>query len=214
MLSVDEREAFERHLIDCVQCQQQLEKDRAVVARLDESAPAADPSPALRSRIMSEIARDLAATRPEPEPSVRYLPRNVIHRRALLAPIAAIVVFTLALGYLLGHELVMRQELLSTPLVGQVTTPSSVIVHRSGATEVALKGLPDPPPGHVYVAWVVGGDGTRAPAATYDDGNGMFDLNVSALGKTVEITVEPTPTEGVPRAPSMSPILWARVGQP
>ena len=96
----------------------------------------------------------------------------------------------LTIGFAVGLRTALDQTLVSIPLQGAAGMDSEVIVHRSGATEVALRGLPPPSPGQLYQAWIVRPDGVRLPAGTYDEGDGTFELDRSALGQTVEITLE------------------------
>jgi anti-sigma-K factor RskA len=176
-----------------------------VLSNLDAAAAEREPSPTLKSQILRRLVpdRDRAPAAAQPGRDLQF-----IRRTRLALPLAAVVALVLALGYLLGRQAALDQELISVPLQGDTGGGSaSVTVRRSGATEIALRGLPDPPPGHVYQAWVVAGDGVRRAAAAYDDGNGTFPLSRSALGKGVEVTIE---TEPGADTPTTQPLLWGR----
>src|SRR2546426_5080856 len=186
-----ERAAFERHLAHCIRCQRAVDEDRRTIAQLDAALPELEPSPALKSRVLAHAALELAGA----ERPARWLPRLPRPMRLgrlvrWAAPLAAAAMLLLTIGFAVGLRTALDQTLVTVPLQGAAGTDSQVVVHRSGATEVALRGLPPPPSGHLYQAWIVRPDGVRLSAATYDEGDGMFALRRSALGQTVEITVE------------------------
>ncbi len=207
LLEGAERENFERHLGTCPACRALVEQDQELIAQLSAAEPERDPSPELEARLWKQIAEDLARAQPSRTESARLSRWRSIHLPSLAAALAAVTLL-LVLGFFIGRTVVLREQLISVPLEGGARGDSYVTIYRSGATEVALKGLPDPPPGYVYQAWVVS-DGARVAAATYDDGNGTFPLEISALGQRVEITVEPAPGSEAPTGP---PILRTVVG--
>src|SRR5581483_2384107 len=208
LLDSGTRATFERHLADCEHCRELVQIGRDVAARLDAEAPAVDPGPRLRTRIWREIGEESRRSGRRPSFWARFLRRPMARQPALLAPIAAVFVVALTLGAVLGRQFTLNEALLVVPLAGSAGGDSHVIIHRSGATEVALRHVADPPPGTVYVAWVRAPDGPPVSAGTYDDGNGTFPLAISALGKIVEITVEAKPGASTPSA---APILSAPV---
>jgi anti-sigma-K factor RskA len=56
-LDGEERTAFEAHLAQCAQCRAEVASFREVAARLAMTAPVAEPSPALRDRVLAEARR-------------------------------------------------------------------------------------------------------------------------------------------------------------
>ncbi|MGV3563666.1 MAG: RskA family anti-sigma factor, partial [Nocardioides sp.] len=66
-----ERAHFERHLNECAECRHEVDSLRAGAAMLAELAPVG-PSPALRSRILAEVA----TVRPLPPHVVEVRPRR------------------------------------------------------------------------------------------------------------------------------------------
>ena len=187
-----ELEAFERHLAGCPRCRDVVDRDRETVAQLDASAPERDPGPELKARLLARVAPESTNHRTNGAVVQRPAARRIAGR-ALALPVAAALVCALIFGYLLGQSTALGQVLTSVQLTRNVGDTGSVLVtvHRSGSTECTLSGLPDPPQEQVYQAWIVSEGGRRLPVGSYEEGEGSFSLQQSALGRTIEITLEP-----------------------
>jgi anti-sigma-K factor RskA len=201
-LGAHELADFEAHLAHCARCQWIVSQDYAALTELDPMIPDRESPPGFKAQLLARAAREPVPGEAAPEPRARTFDWGLLFRRA--APLAALVVLVLSLGLIVGTQLTLDQDLVSAPLQGTAGGDSTVLVHRSGAAQVSLRGLPMPPPGHIYQAWVVEADGRRDPAGTYDEGDGTFALDRPALGQTVEITVEPAPGSA---AQTTAPIL-------
>jgi hypothetical protein len=206
MLEGDERSAFEHHLGVCPACHRIVEQDRRTVDNLSALAPEQVPGSQLKAQLMQAAASD-PGSRAAPgrlEPAHRARPER---RRAGLV-LAAVAGICLLCGGLLGYHLALDQILLSVPLEGPAGSNSEVLVRRSGAAAVELRGLPDPPPGQLYVVWLKSPLGSYESVGTYDDGNGSCPLDRPVLGGSLVLTVEPVP---IPVAPTGPHLLWATV---
>jgi anti-sigma-K factor RskA len=206
LLDGQELAEFERHLDRCEECRRQVGADREAIAHLDAALPSRVPPARLRSRVIATAALEMVADEP---PALRLLPirpESGGHARVrVMAALAAGVVLLLALGFLLGQHFANEQVLATVPMQGPAGQASVLLLRRSGGAEVALRGLPDPPVGQVYQAWVVAPTGIRVPAGTYDEGDGDFPLTADALGRRVELTVERAPGAEIPTG---EPLLW------
>ena len=108
-----------------------------------------------------------------------------------------------------GQQLAASQVVASRPLQGTTTVgTATVVVRGSGQAALQLQGLPAPPPGGVYQAWLIAANEPPAPAGAAPSGSATILLEGDARGKIVAITVEPRPGA---RAPSAAPILAAEV---
>jgi hypothetical protein len=116
---------------------------------------------------------------------------------------AAFVVLVGALGTLSY----MNQVVASYALQGSVSGSATVLVHRSGAAELDLRGLADPPPGSVYEAWVIRPNAAPVPSGTSQRGQATLSLPQPVRGATVAVTIEPGPVS----APTTKPILAGEV---
>jgi hypothetical protein len=215
-LEGDELSEFEAHARGCQRCQALERADREAVALLGLAAPEMDPSPGFKERLMQRAAAELAArpaepeAKPEPEPERRepipLRPRVVPFRRpAWVASLAAVLVIALAGA---GTYSYMNQVVTSVALSGSAQGQAVVQVKRSGAASLLLRGLPNPPAGYVYEAWIIPPNQAPIPAGTTSTGQAELPLSGQVAGTTVAITQEVAP--GV-NAPTSTPILAAPV---
>jgi anti-sigma-K factor RskA len=183
--------AFERHLAECPRCRDVVDRDRETVDQLDTSVPERDPGPQLKARLLAQLAPNSTGYGTNGA-VVQHPAERRIAAGALALPVAAALVCALIFGYLLGQSAALGQELTSVQLTRNAGNAGSVLVtvHRSGSTECTLSGLAEPPPGQMYQAWIVSEEGRRLPVGSYDEGEGSFSLQQSALGRTLEITLE------------------------
>jgi hypothetical protein len=122
---------------------------------------------------------------------------------------AALLVAALGLGVVLGQRIYAGGVLTATTLQGQVQQGNAVVtIHRSGAAILQLTGLPDPPAGQVYQAWVIPAGGSPIPAGTSASGTQVIPLPAPVHGRTVGITVEPALGSA---SPSSAPVLAGEV---
>lgn len=230
LLEAGELDVYRRHLQACGRCQAIVEQDRATAAALAAAAPEMEPSPDFRARL---LARAAAEPPPEPEhqedgptrppvpaslPTTRLVEPTPIRRTAApgrplqrwLLPLAAVLVAAGALAIAVREQQTRAQQAIvaSVPLEGRVAQGAATVhVRRDGQAEVQLQGLPDPPAGQVYQAWVIGQDGVPVPAGSAPAGSGSLRLLQPPAGKTVALTLE-QPGAGTPSSP---PILMGVV---
>lgn len=134
-----------------------------------------------------------------------WFPRHGFAVRA--AVFAVLVIFVVAI---FGREAYANQVVLASALHGNVASgEATVLVRRSGATELQLQGLANPAPGEVYQAWVIPPGADPIPAGISSTGNGTIRLDRPVNGATVAVTVERAPGSTKPTA---SPILAVSVG--
>jgi anti-sigma-K factor RskA len=91
-LDAAEESSVERHLIDCESCRQDLDEWRAMAAALSYATEPAEPSPALRERILKQVRQEGQFGSPPPENSsikVAKIHPFVDQRRKLWTSIAA-----------------------------------------------------------------------------------------------------------------------------
>jgi anti-sigma factor RsiW len=170
-----EREAFERHLAGCEQCQEELASFWEVTASLAAAADERAPSAALRDRI-------LADARAEKQTVVPFESRRRVS--PVLASITAVAA-AVAIG--LGiYSVSLRGQLddtrsaltsqesaasvLADPNAMTVAMESGsgrVVVGADGAAVLVVDDLAAAPAGKTYQAWVVEGK-TPVSAGTFD----------------------------------------------
>ncbi|HET6317043.1 MAG TPA: anti-sigma factor, partial [Chloroflexota bacterium] len=157
-LEGDELARFEQHAQHCERCRLIVRTDRETLARLSLAAPEMEPSPGFKSRLMARAAAELAQAqdveRPQPIPlrprsgSKILQFRRSVWASALAAVFVIGVVSTSVFTY-------MNQVVASYTLSGTAPGEALVIVRRSGAVELEMHGVADPPSGFVYEAWII-----------------------------------------------------------
>jgi anti-sigma-K factor RskA len=214
-----ERARFERHLAECADCRAEVDGLREAAALMAETS-ALEPDPALRVRVLSEIA----TVRPLP-PHVDQAGSPAPHRRRWLAPVAAAaaVVAALGVGGAVWHPWTdessqsQRQpsaieRVLQAPDAQRVTQKvdgngeATLVRSRSMNQAVLLtRNMPAPPAGKVYELWLQNAHQRMVPAGLMPDGATSVLLQgdaADAIG--AGITVEPT---GGSHVPTSDPVL-------
>ena len=215
LLEGDELARFERHAASCQRCRLMERLDREALAR---AAPEMDPSPDFKARLMQRAAQELAtpaaqhrpattAQEPRAEPIPLRPPPNVVpfwRRSRWLSALAAVLVIGLVS---VGAFAYQNQVVATYSLSGNGPGSAIVVVRRSGAAELDMSGVPNPPAGFLYEAWVIPQGGQPVAAGTTTTGNATLPLPGDVRGKTVAITQERTRVD----APTSTPIMATAV---
>jgi anti-sigma-K factor RskA len=200
--ALDERDAaaFEAHLRICAQCRGEVARLRVPADSLALATEQVTPPPELKDRIMREVA-------PAPARERRR------ERRWFLRPmpIAALAAATLAVGIAVG-VLVSPGQSSRTVQANVSQAGASAVVHISGDhARLEVRGMRNPPAGHVYEVWVKRGSKAPEPAGalfTVMRGHGDVDVGSVKGVTTIMVTAEPA---GGSRTPSGSPVITAAV---
>lgn len=223
ILDGDELARFDQHAAQCERCQLIVRLDRLALAHVSLAAPAMDPSPGFKARLMQRAAAELAASGPatpatppkpvsvaprreEPVP-IRPRPPNVIplwRRSRVLSALAAVLVVGLVS---LGTYTYENQTVATYELTGSASGRAVVIVRRSGAAELEMDGVADPGPGFLYEAWVIPQAGSPIAAGTTTTGAAKLPLPGNVRGTTVAITRERTRVDAPTSAPVMAAVV-------
>jgi hypothetical protein len=210
VLDGEELAHFEAHAAHCERCRLMVRLDREALAR---AVPEMDPSPDFKARLIQRAAAELAAEpRPQPEtprpaePEAR--PANVtpFRRRSPRWASALAALFVVGIVGLAGYAY-QNQVVATFPLAGDVGGSAVVTMRRSGATDLALRGVDSPPPGYLYEAWIIPKGGAPIPAGVIASGDGSLPLNGVGAGDTVAITQERSRVD----APTSTPIMAVTV---
>ena len=180
-LSEDERQAFEQHLASCPSCRRELDELRDLPVLLQEAervAPGtAEPPPDLEARVLGAIARepDHGAERaPQIRPVPPARPRRPVWRPGWVVAAAAALVLVFAGGVGTGRVLPTggqqpkpppqppAQTIQLAAASGSSASGTATLRTTNGQTAITMtaRGVPPPPPGHVYTCWLVAPDDT------------------------------------------------------
>jgi anti-sigma-K factor RskA len=196
-----ERQAFERHLRGCDECQEELARLRPAADALPGSVQQFEPPARLKASLMEVVEREARAQQPEPErrrPRLRFFMRPAFVAAALL--IGVVVGFGVAqLG---GDE---TRTLAATVDRAMPQAGGTLRVSNDDAT-LRLHDMPALSGTRVYQVWLQHGD-RLVPARTFEvgaDGRGAVDLSNVDDADGVYVTRE---ARGGAQVPSEDPIV-------
>jgi anti-sigma-K factor RskA len=196
-----ERQAFERHLRGCAECQEEVERLRPVAEALPGSVVQLDPPAGLKKRLMAEVEGEAPAERPAARrPRLRF-PRPAF--------VAAALLLGLAIGFGVA-QLGGDEDTRTVPVSVAKAMPKAggtLEVSDDSAT-LRLHDMPDLGSTRVYQVWLQHGD-RLVPARTFEVGSsGRGDVELSDVGNAdgVYVTRE---APGGAQVPSEDPIVSA-----
>lgn len=206
-----EREAYERHLAGCDQCQEELASFWEVTGALAAAAGGPAPPPALRERILAGARAERQAVVPL-EPARRVSP--VLAAATAIAAAAAIGlgIYSISLGGQLDDtRAALSSERSATAVLADPTATTvalqsgsgRLVVDADGAAVLVLDDLAPAPAGKTYQAWVVEGQ-TPVSAGTFDTAEGQAIVPIPQVvpsGAVVAVTVEDAGGAGSPTLP-------------
>jgi len=162
-----EAQVFERHLMACEECQDELHRLNEAVEALPRSVAPHEPPPSLRASLM-EVVNAEAEQKPVPARRRRFaLPQL----RPAIAWAAAACVLALAVGFgvsELGQDDGSEARTLSAQVDDQrVPGASASLSVSDDGSVLSVNGMPAAGRGRVYEVWVER-DGDVEPAAIFD----------------------------------------------
>jgi Anti-sigma-K factor rskA len=210
-----EARAFERHVMGCAECRDELERLRPAAESLGRSAEQFEPPVSLRRSLMDTVnaeARERADQRAGAEAGRFRLPRFDIGWPRLASAAAALVLVGAALG--LGIDRATRDGASERVVSASTTLPgaSARLVLRDGkGAELWVAGLPVLSGGRVYEVWIQHGGSVRpagALFAVHSNGSGAAAIpRAVRSGDRVMVTRERA--GGVER-PTEAPVITAQ----
>ena len=206
-----ERRDFERHLEECPRCAMDVDRLRPAAEALPRSVTQLEPPRGLKRSIMGEVDGE-APRRPFFE---RFVPRlPALRPAAALAGVAAALLVGLVVGLGLGRSGDEGGRTVAAKIDGArfPSASGSLSVPEDGRGGVLrVQGMPAPPSGRVYQAWVQR-DGAVLPQPTFDiarDGSGAAALTEDLDdADAVLVTVE---NRGGARSPTGKPMVSAKL---
>ncbi|MCY7303693.1 MAG: anti-sigma factor [Thermoleophilia bacterium] len=213
-LEPEQRDAFERHLAGCPECQEELASFWEVAGALAVAADSAAPSPELRDRI-------LADARGEKQTVV-----SLDSGRRVSPGLAAVTAVAAAVAIGLGiYAVSLNNDLDSTRLALSAQGSAAALLADSSATSVALQSgtgrlvvgdggaavlvlndLPAAPSGKTYQAWIVDGE-MSVSAGTFTSTNDQAVVPIPQAvpdGAVVAVTIEQSGGASSPTLPPLA----------
>jgi anti-sigma factor RsiW len=201
-----ERQAFERHLSGCSECQEELARLRPAAEALPGSVVQLAPPPGLKTRLMAEVHGDASA---EGERDGAVRPRRRLFG-GLRIPRMAYVAAALLLGLVIGFGVAQlggddSRTVAVTVAKAMPEAGGTLQISGNDAT-LRLHGMAELSAARVYQVWIQHGD-RMVPARTFEVGsNGRGDVDLPSVddAQGVYVTRE---ARGGAQVPSENPIV-------
>jgi anti-sigma-K factor RskA len=217
-----EAQVFERHLMGCGSCRDELQRLRVAADALPRSVEPFTPPPSLKRSLMEKVeaeARERTSREPGRAPARRRLtlPRFRALTPQLAWAAAALIVLGGAIGF--GADRLSRggpSGRVVTAQIDQGALPkASAQLELHGQARPAtlrVAGLPVLRSGRVYEVWIQHGDNVRPAGALFavtTDGRGVAALPQGVKGVD-EVLVTRERPGGVPR-PTEPPVIRVKI---
>ena len=210
-----EEHAFQRHVMGCAECRDELERLRPAAEALPRSAEQFEPPASLRRSLMETVNAD-ARQRGDARagaPARRFgLPRLALGWPRLAWTAAALVLVGAGLG--LGIDRATRGGSSERVVAASTRLPGAsarLVVSDGRAATLRVSGLPVLRGGRVYEVWIQHGDAVRpagALFAVHSDGSGAAAIpRAVRRGDRVMVTRE---RAGGVKRPTETPVITAR----
>ncbi len=209
-----EQQAFERHVMGCAECRDELERLRPAADALPRSVEQVEPPPGLKTSLM-EIVESEARERSGAPAARRRAPRR-LRLPSLAGFRPALVAAALALGLVAGFGVAQlgggddARTVAATVDQGRLPDASGRLRIQGDGEDGAIltvQGMPPAGDEQVYQAWVQR-DGMVEPQPTFEvggDGGGAVAVPDDLSGaEAVLVTRE---ARGGARAPSEQPLI-------
>jgi len=216
LLAPPEAKVVAAHIESCDRCREEyrfLQPAVTAVAYSAEAPSGESGGPLLKARVMKRVRAD-AARRSRPGSWPIY---------AIAAAALALAILTGLADLSLYGRLVREQAALASQaqMIADLTAPDSrhyrfaggEVLARGERLYIAMRGLPMPPPGHVYQAWTLVKGATKvAPSVTFmPAGDGFAVVRLPEAATMLAAVAVSTEPEGGSRQPTTKPIAMVRI---
>jgi anti-sigma-K factor RskA len=163
-----EAEVFERHMLRCDTCREQVERLQPSVDALPRAVPQLPAPPGLKARLMADVREDAERRRAPSRRSRPALAWATAAAAAVVVGFAAVGVFGLANGS--SNETVTA--MVDTSRLAQNASASLDVLEDGDAAILRVSGMPSPGPGRVYQVWLKKGERFQPVSSFTVDGRG------------------------------------------
>jgi anti-sigma-K factor RskA len=201
-----ERQAFERHMAGCSECQEELERLRPAADALPGSVEQVQPPARLKASLMEVVEREAEAERQparERQPAPGRRPRRLFLRPAF---VAAGLLIALAIGVTVTQLSVDETRTVTARVDPAMPQAGGSLRIEGDDATLRLHDMPELGSTRVYQVWLQHGD-RMVPARTFEvgrSGAGRVELPDVSDAKGVFVTREP---RGGAQVPSENPIV-------
>jgi len=202
-----ERQAFERHLRGCGDCQEELERLRPAADALPGSVEQFQPPPRLKASLMEVLEREAKAGQPAPRRSRLGFTRPATRGRFVRpALVAAVVLIGLVVGFAVSQLGGDETRTLAATVDRAMPQAGGTLRIADDRATLRLHDMPDLGSARVYQVWLQHGD-RLVPTRTFEvgrSGAGRVEVPDVDDADGVYVTREP---RGGAQVPSEDPIV-------
>jgi anti-sigma factor RsiW len=204
-----EAEVFERHLLRCHDCHEELERLRPSVEVLARAVPQVDPPPALREGLMRAVRAE-AVHAPRRAGASRGTRRWLVPAAGMAAAVLAFAGYGVTqLGHGPGHRTLTA--VVDRNRLAHDSRATLEVLDEGRAAILRVGHLPDPGPGRVYQVWLARG-GRIVPGATFTvDRGGSGAAGIPDGVRDARAVMVTRERAGGADAPSEAPVLTVPV---
>jgi hypothetical protein len=184
-----ERQAFQRHLRGCAECQEELERLRPAAEALPAAVEQLAPPPGLKRRLMAEVE-----------------PRRARNMPTRLLAVAAVLLLGLAVAIGISQLGGDETRTLTATVAKAMPRAGGDLEIRGDRATLHLHGMPELSGTRVYQVWLQHGE-RLVPARTFEvGGSGVGEVALQNVGDAdgVYVTRE---ARGGAQVPSENPIV-------
>jgi anti-sigma-K factor RskA len=208
-----EAQVFERHLMGCTACQDELQRLNAAAGALPRAVTPYRPPASLKESLMATVRADVARAEPEPERAAAPPRRTWFPRlRPALAVATAVAVGALAV---LGLSVDGDDARTVTAQVDETRLPRAAaslsIPEGDEGALLRVEGLPDPGRERVYQVWVQRGEDVVPVSIFSVDASGAGTAGVPGSLSGVDKVMVTRERRGGAAAPTEEPVLSVEV---
>lgn len=208
-----EAQVFERHLMGCADCQEELQRLHVATDALPRAVTPYQAPASLKEGLMATVRADAARAAPKAEPAAERARRSWFPRlRPAMALAAAVAVGALAVyGLSLdGDDSRTVTAQVDETRLPRATASLSIPDGEDGAL-LRVEGLPDPGRERVYQVWVQRGEKVVPVSIFSVDAAGTGTAGVPGSMADVDAVMVTRERRGGAAAPTEAPVLSVEV---
>jgi anti-sigma-K factor RskA len=206
-----EAQVFERHLMGCTGCQDELERLNQAADALPRSVTPYPAPASVKESLMAVVRQETAVERPEPVRRRRFSFAWPRVRPALAMAAAALLVALAVFG--LTRDAGDTRTITAQVDAMRVPEGTATLSIPEGDEDAVLRveGLPDPGPGRIYQVWVQRGDDVVPVSIFSVDSAGEGAAAVPGSLEDASAVMVTRERRGGADAPTETPLLSAEV---
>jgi len=208
-----EAEVFERHMLRCDDCREQVERLQPSVDALPRAVPQVPAPPGLKSRLMADVRADVAEEAARDRAARRRFSWRPSLTWAAAAASAVVVAFAAYGVYELaqGSSEQTVSAMVDTHRLAQNASAKLDVLDDGDQAILHVEGLPSPGPGRVYQVWLKRGERFEPVSAFNVDAKGSGSAAIPQGTHGADAVMVTRERAGGATMPGEIPVIVANV---